>query len=200
MHFLFTSFMFFQDSELQFYLWMSNECYFTKSVQDSGGSEGRIGAPLIFRPAVQISLPMCIYARTQNENMQIKWIAAWLSLGLFVRSKISVLGFPTRNTPVSKLIWVIYEPEEWNHQITSTGRSCHFLWDKTGINCGIKPGRLRAISPFGGVSRSQARAARERRRMCQGPSPLARAFSRGSLVELITEPAIFGQLLYLIKM
>ena len=60
MHFLFTSFMFFQDSELQFYLWMSNECYFTKSVQEVGGSEGRIGAPLIFRPAVQISLPLCI--------------------------------------------------------------------------------------------------------------------------------------------
>ena len=36
--------------------------------------------------------------------------------------------------------------------------------------------------------------------MCEGwekPSPLARAFFRGSLVELITEPAIFGQLLYL---
>ena len=105
MHFLFTSFMFFQDSELQFYLWMSNECYFTKSVQDSCGSEGRIGAPLFFDQQYK-SVYRRAYARTQNENMQIKWRAAWLSLGLFVRSKISVLGFPTRNTPVSKLIWV----------------------------------------------------------------------------------------------
>lgn len=40
------------------------ECYFTKSVQDSGGSEGRIGAHLIFRPAVQISLPLCICSYT----------------------------------------------------------------------------------------------------------------------------------------
>lgn len=44
----------------------------------------------------------CAYASTQNENMQIKWRAAWLSLGLFVRSKISVLGFPTRNRPSVK--------------------------------------------------------------------------------------------------
>ena len=168
----------------------------SKTVADQRGG---LVPPLFFDQQYK-SVYRCAYARTQNENMQIKWIAAWLSLGLFVRSKISVLGFPTRNTPVSKLIWVIYEPEEWNHQITSTGRSCHFLWDKTGINCGIKPGRLREISPFGGVARSQARAARERRRMCEGPSPLARAFSRGSLVELITEPAIFEQLLYLIKM
>ena len=93
--------MFFQDSELQFYLWMSNECYFTKSVQEVGGSEGRIGAPLFFDQQYKL-VYRCAYASTQNENMQIKWRAAWLSLGLFVRSKISVLGFPTRNRPSVK--------------------------------------------------------------------------------------------------
>ena len=89
-----------------------------------------------------------------------------LSVGLVVRSKISVLVFPTRNTPESQNWFgygVIYEPEEWNNQITSTGRPSHFLWDKIGINCGIKPGRLRAISPFGGVARSQARESRTRK-------------------------------------
>ena len=74
----------------------------SKTVADQRGGS----VPPLFFDQQYKSVYRRAYARTQNENMQIKWRAAWLSLGLFVRSKISVLGFPTRNTPVSKLIWV----------------------------------------------------------------------------------------------
>lgn len=74
----------------------------SKTVADQRG--GSV-PPLFFDQQYKL-VYRCAYASTQNENMQIRWRAAWLSLGLFVRSKISVLGFPTRNTPVSKLIWV----------------------------------------------------------------------------------------------
>lgn len=101
MHFLFTSFMFFQDSELQFYLWMSNECYFTKSVQDSCGSEGRIGAPLIFRPAVQISLPPCICSYTEWKHANQVKSSLVISRSL-CQKQDQCFGFPYQEHPSVK--------------------------------------------------------------------------------------------------
>ena len=64
----------------------------SKTVADQRGGS----VPTLFFDQQYKSVYRCAYARTHNENMQIKWRAAWLSLGLFFRSKISVLGFPTR--------------------------------------------------------------------------------------------------------
>lgn len=110
-HFLFTSFILFQHSELW---WAPEECYFTKSVQDSCGSEGRI-APLIFDQQCK-SVYSCAYARTQNQLKNRLVISRSRC-----QKQDQCFGFPYQEHPVSKLIWVrglrygvIYEPEVWN--------------------------------------------------------------------------------------